>query len=93
MGEAVATKRSFVNSIPVIGVNSWGAVYDNEVLIEGEEQVIEEEKKLRNHHYTCFFQISILLDRSNEDRKFTEQLLDIKFTDNLTFNPFENLSY
>ena len=40
VGEAVATKRSFVNSIPVIGVNSWGAVYDNEVLIEGEEQVI-----------------------------------------------------
>ncbi|KAL5258667.1 hypothetical protein ACHWQZ_G009211 [Mnemiopsis leidyi] len=34
VGEAVASKRSFVNYIPVIGVNSWGAVYDNKELIE-----------------------------------------------------------
>jgi hypothetical protein len=41
VGDAVAMKRSFVNSMPVIGVNSWGAVYDNHVLIEeGEDQVL-----------------------------------------------------
>ena len=39
MGDAVAMKRSFVNSIPVIGVNSWGAVYNNHELEEEEEQV------------------------------------------------------
>ncbi|XP_063680847.1 transient receptor potential cation channel subfamily M member-like 2 isoform X3 [Bolinopsis microptera] len=38
VGDAVAMKRSFVNSIPVIGVNSWGAVYNNHELEEGDEQ-------------------------------------------------------
>ena len=40
VGNAVAMKRSFVDSTPVIGVNAWGAVHGNQDLIEGEEQVL-----------------------------------------------------
>ena len=39
VGDAVAMKRSFVNSIPVIGVNSWGAVANSNDLIDPKEQV------------------------------------------------------
>ncbi|KAL5258514.1 hypothetical protein ACHWQZ_G009114 [Mnemiopsis leidyi] len=38
VGDAVAMKRSFVNSIPVIGVNSWGAVSNSNELVEEKEQ-------------------------------------------------------
>ena len=40
VGNAVAMKRSFVDSTPVIGVNAWGAVHGNQDLIVGEEQVL-----------------------------------------------------
>ncbi|XP_063680838.1 transient receptor potential cation channel subfamily M member 2-like isoform X3 [Bolinopsis microptera] len=38
VGDAVAMKRSFVNAIPVIGVNSWGAVANSNDLIDAKEQ-------------------------------------------------------
>ena len=33
VGDAVASKRSFVDIIPVIGINCWGAVKNNTHLI------------------------------------------------------------
>ena len=33
VGDAVAMNRSFIDSIPVIGVNSWGAVANNQQLV------------------------------------------------------------
>ena len=36
VGDAVAKKRSFVDPVPLIGVNCWGAVANNHELVHKE---------------------------------------------------------